>query len=169
MRPVNGAAADTAVRRGSDGVLYLQSRHTLGPYPRRISERLEHWAERAGDRAFLAQRDAASGWRTLTYAEALAAVRRIAAALLERRLSAERPLVILSGNSIEHALLALAAMHCGVPYAPLATAYSLQARDYATLRQIVGPLSPGLVFAAEGRDFERALAAVLPADAELAT
>jgi feruloyl-CoA synthase len=60
-------------------------------------------------------------------------------------------------------------MHCGVPYAPLATAYSLQARDYATLRQIVGRLSPGLVFAAEGRDFERALAAVLPAGAELVT
>jgi feruloyl-CoA synthase len=169
VRPVNVAAADTAVRRGSDGVLYLQSRHALGPYPRRITERLEHWAERAGDRAFLAQRDEASGWRTLTYAEALSAVRRIAAALLERRLSAERPVVILSGNSIEHALLALAAMHCGVPYAPLATAYSLQARDHATLRQIVGRLRPGLVFAAEGRDFERALAAVLPADAELVT
>jgi feruloyl-CoA synthase len=169
VRPVSVAAADTAVRRGSDGAFYLQSRHALGPYPRRVTERLEHWAARAGDRTFLAQRDAAGGWRTLTYAEALASVRRIAAALLERRLSAERPVVILSGNSIEHALLALAAMHCGVPYAPVAPAYSLQARDHATLRLIVGGLEPGLVFAAEGRDFERALAAVLPADAELVT
>ena len=169
VRPVNVAAADTAVRRASDGVYYLQSRHALGPYPGRITERLEHWAARAGDRAFLAQRDAAGGWRTLAYAEALAAVRRIAAALLERRLAAERPVVILSGNGIEHALLALAAMHCGVPYAPLATAYSLQARDHAALRRIVAELNPGLVFAAEGRDFERAIAAALPADAELVT
>ena len=169
VRPVNVAAADTAVRRASDGVCYLQSRHALEPYPRRLTERLEHWAARAGDRTFLAQRDDAGGWRTLTYAEALAAARRIGSALLERRLSAERPVVILSGNGIEHALIALAAMHCGVPYAPLATAYSLQSRDHATLRRIVDGLRPGLVFAAEGRGFERAIAAVLPPGAELVT
>ena len=169
VRPVNVAAADTAVRRASDGVCYLQSRHALEPYPRRLTERLEHWAARAGDRTFLAQRDDAGGWRTLTYAEALAAARRIGSALLERRLSAERPVVILSGNGIEHALVALAAMHCGVPYAPLATAYSLQSRDHATLRRIVDGLRPGLVFAAEGRGFERAIAAVLPPGAELVT
>jgi len=167
MRPVSVALADTAVRRGTNGTVYLQSRHTLGPYPSRITERLEHWADAAGDRVFLAQRAASGEWRTLTYADTLAAVRRVAQALLDRRLSAERPLVILSGNSIEHALLGLAAMHCGVPYAPLATAYSLQAHDYGTLRQIVARLEPGLVFAAEGQDYERALAAVLPPGAEL--
>jgi feruloyl-CoA synthase len=169
VRPVNVAQADTAVRREADGACYLQSRRPLGPYPRRITERLEHWAAHAGERVFLAQRDARGDWRRVTYAEALALVRRIAAALLERRLSAERPVVILSGNGIEHALLALAAMHCGVPYAPLATAYSLQARDHATLRRIVGAVRPGLVFAAEGREFERAIAAVRPAGAELVT
>ena len=167
LRPVSVARADTAVRRGEGGVVYLQSRHPLGPYPDRITERLERWAERAGDRVFLAERAASGEWRTLTYAETLDAVRRLAQALLDRRLSAERPLVILSGNGIEHALLALAAMHCGVPYAPLAPSYSLQSREYGTLGQIVERLTPGLVFAAEARDYERALAAVLPPGTEV--
>jgi feruloyl-CoA synthase len=166
-RPVSIASASTAWRRSEGGAYYLESRHALGPYPDRLTRRLEHWAEHAGERVFLAQRASSGEWRTLGYAEALATVRRLGQALLDRRLSAERPLVILSGNGIEHALLALAAMHVGVPYAPLATAYSLQAREYGALGQILGRLEPGLVFAAEGRDYERALAAVLPPGTEL--
>ncbi len=168
VRPVSVSAADTAVRRDPGGLVYLQSRHAFGGYPSRFTERLVHWADRAPDRAFLAERASSGGWRTLSYGEALAAVRRVAQALVERRLSSERPLVILSGNSIDHALLALAAMHAGVLYAPLAPAYSLQAREYGTLRQILGRLQPGLVFAAEGASFERALGAVLPNGTELA-
>ena len=98
----------------------------------------------------------------LSYADAFERVGRIAQALLDRRLSRERPILILSGNGIDHALLALAAMHVGVPYAPIAPAYSLQAKDYGTLRQIFERLEPGLVFAAEGAAFERALSQVLP-------
>jgi feruloyl-CoA synthase len=116
---------------------------------------------------FLAQRDLTGGWRTLTYADALNSVGRISQSLLNRRLSPERPILILSGNGIDHALLALAAMHVGVPYAPIAPAYSLQARDYATLQQIFQRLRPGLVFAAEGAAFERALSQVLPSGVEL--
>jgi feruloyl-CoA synthase len=167
-RAVSVAAPSTAWRPGADGSYHLASRHPLGPYPDRITRRLEHWAEHAGDRVFLAQRAGSGAWRTLGYAAALDAVRRLGQALLDRRLSAERPLVILSGNGIDHALLALAAMHVGVPYAPLATAYSLQAREYQALGQIMGRLEPGLVFAAEGREYERALAAVLPSGTELA-
>ena len=167
-RPVNVARADTAVRRGPGGVCYLRSRHELGPYPERLTERLAHWADHAPSRVFLAQRDDAGEWRTLTYSEALAAVRRLGQALLDRRLSPDRPLLILSGNGIEHALLALAAMHVGVPYAPLATAYSLQAREYDVLREIFARLEPGLVFAAEGAAYERALGAVMPPGVELA-
>ena len=107
------------------------------------------------------------GWRTLTYAETLGAVRGVAQALLDRNLGAERPLVILSGNSIEHALLALAAMHAGVLYAPLAPAYSLQAREYGTLGRLLTHLEPGLVFADEGASFERALDAALPRGTEI--
>jgi feruloyl-CoA synthase len=167
MRPVSVALADTAVRRGSGGVVYLQSRQPLGAYPVRLTERLEHWAAQAPARAFLAQRAPSGRWRTLTYADTLGSVRRVAQALLARRLSPDRPLAILSGNSIEHALLALGALYAGVPYAPLAPAYSLQTRDYGTLRQIVGRLDPALVFAAEGATYEAALRAVLPSGVEL--
>src|SRR4030095_14143685 len=111
--------------------------------------------------------DLAGAWQTLTYADAFAKVGQISQALLDRRLSPERPILILSGNGIDHALLALAAMHVGVPYAPIAPAYSLQATDYGTLLQIFERLRPGLVFAAEGAAFERALSQVLPSGVEL--
>ncbi len=91
----------------------------------------------------------------------------MAQALLDRGLSAERPLLILSGNGIDHALLGLAAMHVGVPYAPVATAYSLQSRDHSLLRQVVERVEPALVFAAEGAPYEPALRAALPRRAEL--
>jgi feruloyl-CoA synthase len=167
LRAVRVASADTAVRCGADGSVYLRSRHPLASYPARLTERLEHWADVAPERVFLAQRAASGQWRSLTYADTLGAVRRVAQALLDRGLSAERPLLILSGNGIEHALLALAAMYSGVLYAPLAPAYSLQTRDYATLVDIVGRISPALVFAAEGAAYEAAIRAALPAGVEL--
>ncbi|HET9567898.1 MAG TPA: feruloyl-CoA synthase [Vicinamibacterales bacterium] len=167
IRSVNITPIETTIRHGSDGVVYLSSPQALGPYPDRITDRLEHWAREAPGRVFLAQRDLTGGWRTLTYADAFDGVGRISQSLLNRKLSPERPILILSGNGIDHALLALAAMHVGVPYAPIAPAYSLQARDYGTLQQIFQRLKPGLVFAAEGAAFERALAQVLPAGVEL--
>jgi feruloyl-CoA synthase len=166
-RPVHIAPMDTAVRFGADGTVYMRSRHELGPYPDQITDCLETWAVRAPDRAFLAQRDVNGEWRQVTYAETLDRVRRIAQALLQRGLSSERALVILSGNSIEHALLALAAMYSGVIYTPIAPAYSLQAREYGTLGQIFERVRPGLVFAAEGIAYERALGSVLPSGVEL--
>jgi len=167
IRSVNIKPIETTVRHGSNGVVYLSSPESLGAYPVRITDRLEHWAREAPGRVFLAQRDLSGGWRTLTYADTLDRVRRVSQALLNRRLSLEHPILILSGNGIDHAILALAAMHVGVPYAPIAPAYSLQAKDYATLQQIFERLKPGLVFAAEGAAFERALAQVLPSGVEL--
>ena len=161
------AQADTAVRRGPDGAVYLQSRQRLGPYPERLTERLAYWADRAPERTFLAQRAPGGAWRSLSYAATMSAVRRVSQALLARRLSPEKPLLILSGNGIEHALLSLAAVHTGVLYAPVAPAYSLQARDYDTLGQIVARIAPGLVFAADGAAYEAALRAVLPSGTEL--
>jgi feruloyl-CoA synthase len=167
IRSVNITPIETTIRHGSDGVVYVSSPQALGPYPDRITDRLEHWAREAPGRIFLAQRDLTGGWRKLTYADAFDSVGRIAQSLLNRKLSPERPILILSGNGIDHALLALAAMHVGVPYAPIAPAYSLQARDYGTLQQIFQRLKPGLVYAAEGAAFERALSHVLPAGVEL--
>ena len=94
-------------------------------------------------------------------------VRRIAQALLDRKLSPDRPIVILSGNGIDHALLALAAMYVGVPYAPIAPAYSLQAREYSSLQRIFERVEPALVFTENGAAYERALRAVLTDRVEL--
>ena len=110
---------------------------------------------------------AGAGWRRLRYGEALAAVRRIGQALLDRGLSAQRPVAILSDNSVDHALLALGAMHVGVPVAPVSPAYSLVSRDHAKLRHILAQLQPGLVFAADGARFAPALHAVGLGGAEL--
>ena len=84
-------------------------------------------------------------------------VRRIATALLRRELSPERPIVILSGNDIEHALLGLAAMYVGIPYAPISPPYSLISSDFGKLKHILDLLTPGLVFAADGEAFARAI------------
>jgi feruloyl-CoA synthase len=160
MSDLSVLPAETIVEHRPDGTVYARSPFNLGAYPRRITERLEHWAAVTPDRVFLARRDRTGGWLPLTYRDTLTRVRVLSQALLNRQLAADRPLVILSGNSIEHALLALAAMYCGVPYAPLAPGYSLRAREYTTLRSLWSSLRPGLVFAAEGALFERALTAV---------
>ena len=132
--------------RRSDGTIYLRATETLPAYPDKLTARLEHWAGRAPDRILFAQRDAAGGWRNVTYAQALSWVRSVGEALLRRGLSAERPIVILSGNDIEHALFGLAANYIGVPYAPISPAYSLVSNDIAKLRHIFSLLTPGLVF-----------------------
>src|SRR5207247_901474 len=93
----------------------------------------------------------------LTYGEARKRARRVAAALLERRLSTERPLAVLSGNDIEHALLELAAMYSGVPYAPVSPAYSLVSTDFAQLRRVIELITPGLIFVSQRNQFQRAI------------
>jgi feruloyl-CoA synthase len=177
VRPVSIADNAVEVRHDTDGTIYIRATRPIEPYPVRITDRLEHWASVAPDRVFLAQRptptngqapDDVNGWRTMTFGEALVQVRRLAQGLLDRKLSRDRTLVILSGNSIEHGLLALAAMYVGVPYAPIAPAYSLQATEFGTLRQVFERMKPGLVFAAEGARFERALRDALPDGVELA-
>ncbi|HUD88985.1 MAG TPA: feruloyl-CoA synthase [Xanthobacteraceae bacterium] len=167
LRPVKLGPADVVVERRGDGAILLRSPHPLPPFPTKLTERLVHWANAAPARVFLAQRDAAGAWRTLSYAQTLAAVRAIAAALLERELSPERPIAILSGNDIEHALLGLAAMHVGIPYAPISVPYSLLSRDFGKLKTIIDVLAPGLVFAANGTAFARAIAAAVPAGIEV--
>jgi feruloyl-CoA synthase len=155
------------IERRDDGTILLCSPRALGPYPRCITECLVHWARVAPQRRFIAQRDEAGAWRALTYAQALARVHAIAQALLERELSAERPLAILSDNDIEHALLALAAMHVGIPYVPVSSAYSLVSTDHAKLRHVMNLVTPGLVFAAEREKFARAIRAAVPEGTEV--
>jgi feruloyl-CoA synthase len=158
-RAIRLAGAAVVAERRS-GNVYLRSPHPLPAYPRSMTERLDHWAARTPQQVWLAQRGADSGWRQLTYAEARRRARRVAAGLLERGLSAERPLAVLSGNDIEHALLELGAMYAGVPYAPVSPAYSLVSSDFAQLRRVVELITPGLIYVSNKNQFQRAIDAV---------
>jgi len=148
------------VERRGDGSVILRSPEPLGPCARCITERLVHWATVTPDARFLAQRDAAGAWRVVSYREAYVKVLGLAQGLLDRGLSKDRPLAILSGNGIEHALLALAAMHVGIPYAPVSVAFSLLSKDHAKLRHVIGLVEPAMVFVDSSATYERALDAV---------
>ncbi len=167
FRRVRIGPTDVNVRRESNGCIYVQSKQQLGSYPARMTERLDHWAAVAPDRTLLAERAPDGSWRRLTFADARNLGRRIGQAFVERRLSAERPVAVLSGNDIEHALIAFGAMYAGVPYAPVSPAYSLVSSDFGKLRHIFRLLTPGFVFAASGSQFERAISSVVPENTEL--
>jgi feruloyl-CoA synthase len=167
FRQVRLGPRDYLIDRRPDGTIYMRSPHPLGTYPTKLTERLEHWADKAPDRVFLARRDDRGQWRKITYAQARTAARSLAQALLSRDLSPERPLAILSGNDIEHGLLSLGAMYAGVPYVPISPAYSLISQDYGKLRHVFELLTPGLVFAADGKAFARAIESVAPAAMEV--
>lgn len=149
-RPVRLADYRLIQDSGENGTHYLRNAIELGPYPRCLTERLIEWARRAPERLFLVDRDEDGRWRGITYREALIMARRLGQALLDRGLSAQRPLAILSGNDIEHGLLALAAQHVGVPYAPLAPAYLQGAADFAKLRHALSLLTPGMIYINDG-------------------
>src|SRR5260221_5828651 len=136
IRQIRLGPRETRATTLADGSMLLRSPQPLGPYPRQLTELLERWAQVAPDRLFLAQRDERGDWRRVTYGVALDQIRRLGATLLARSLSSDRPIAILSGNDIEHALLALAALYVGIPYAPVSPAYSLISSDYGKLRYV---------------------------------
>jgi feruloyl-CoA synthase len=150
------------VSKRADGAMILRSPHALQAYPTRLTERLAHWARTTPAQTWIAQRTDKGEWRRLTYAEGFECVRALGQALLERGLSVEHPLAILSENDIEHALLAAAALHVGIPFAAISPAYSLVANDFARLRHIIELLTPGLVLAADGARFAAAIRAAIP-------
>jgi len=167
VRSIPLGAADVQIERRANGSVLLRSPHALGAYPGKITERLVHWAREAPDRAFIAQREAGGAWRTLSYVEAFAQACAIGQALLDRGLSAERPVAILSDNDIEHALLALACMHVGIAYVPVSPAYSLISTDFGKLRQAFRLLTPGLVFAVNTERFAQAIEAAVSPETEV--
>jgi feruloyl-CoA synthase len=167
IREIRLAPTDVVMERKPDGTIYVRLRLKLGQYPRRMTDRLDYWAEHEPDRTFIAQRTKEGSWRRLTYAQSAAGGRRIGQALVQRGLSSERPVAILSGNDLEHALLGLGAMYAGVPYSPISTAYSLVSKDFGKLKHIFKALTPGLVFAASGDQYADAIETVMPKDAEL--
>jgi feruloyl-CoA synthase len=171
-RQLKSGIKRVVLRDGKEGVQYLRADQPLAPYARRLTDRLVHWAQTEPDRTFMARRvknaDGSTGdWRHITYAQALASARRIGQALLDRGLSAERPVVILSENGLEHALLALGCIYAGVPYSPASPAYSIVSQDYEKLRHVLQTLTPGLVFAADAKRYARAIQAAVPAGVEV--
>ncbi|PQO99860.1 feruloyl-CoA synthase [Massilia phosphatilytica] len=156
------------IRAWRDGaVWHVDAATPLGPVPRRWTDPLVDGAAAHPERTLVARRGPDGGWIRIGYADMLRRARHIGQALLDRGLSAERPLAILSGNDLEHYQLALGAAYAGIPYAPISPAYSLVATDYGKLGDLIGQLTPGAVYVADGARFAPALDAVLPPDAEL--
>ncbi|MBA4349688.1 MAG: feruloyl-CoA synthase [Rhodobacter sp.] len=165
------AAGDGAVPLSSeqraDGSILIRQMAGLQGWPRCITERFMHWAQVDPDRLWMAERGADGGWVRVTYGQGAKAIRAIGAALLEQGLSVERPLLILSGNSLSHALMALGAQHVGIPSAALSPAYALSGEDRGKLSQVVAQLTPGMVFADHAARFLPAIDAVMAADVVL--
>ncbi|SED37722.1 feruloyl-CoA synthase [Bradyrhizobium erythrophlei] len=168
LRPISFGNPDVTVERRDDGTIYLRPKLKLADFPARLTDRLHHWANAEPNRVFMAERAAGGGWRQITYAQLLEATRRIASALIARGLSAERPIMILSGNSIDHALIALGALYAGIPFCPVSPAYSLVSRDYGKLSFVIKLLTPGLVFVDDADKFTDALRANVGPGVEIA-
>jgi feruloyl-CoA synthase len=168
LRPISFGDPAVSIDRRDDGTIYLRPKMALGEYPRRLTDRLHHWANAEPNRIFMAERDAGGLWRQITYAQLLASSRHIGSALFARGLSAERPIVILSGNSIDHALVAFGALYAGIPFCPVSPAYSLISKDYGKLGFVMKLLTPGLVFTDDAVKFADALSANVPDETEIA-
>src|SRR5258708_8213291 len=167
LRPISFGDPAVSIGRRDDGAIYLRLKMTLGEYPRRLTDRLHHWAKAEPNRIFMAERDTGGMWRQVSYAQLLASSRHIASSLLARGLSAGKPIVILSGNSIDHARLAFGALYAGVPFCPVSPAYSLISKDYGKLGFVMKLLTPGLVFADDAAKFADALCANVPDEIEI--
>jgi feruloyl-CoA synthase len=167
LRPISFGNPEVAVERRDDGTIYLRPKAKLGDYPVRITDRLHHWANAEPNRVFMAERAAGGGWRQITYAQLLETTRHLASALIARGLSADRPIVILSGNSVDHALIAFGAFYAGIPFCPVSPAYSLVSRDYGKLNFLIKLLTPGLVFVDDADKFSDALLVNVPLGTEI--
>jgi len=162
-----GGAISAALEVRGDGAKVLRSTEPLGAYPERITDRLEQWAREVPDRTFVAKRLNGGDWRRISYAEMLARAQAVGQALVNRGLSPERPVVILSDNDLEHLTLVMGALWVGVPHATISSAYSVVAQDYGKLRHIIDTLKPGLIFASHGSPYARAINACVGDDVEV--
>jgi feruloyl-CoA synthase len=164
FRKIEWLKRDIAVERRGDGVIVLKSRIPLKPYEKHIPASLSKWARERADRTWLAQRAGSDRqWRKLSYAEAKRTADALTQGLLDLKLKPESPVAILSGNSIEHALMTMAAMQARLPAAPVSPAYSLMSHDHAKLKYLFDLIKPAVVMVQDGPAFEKALKA-LPLD-----
>ena len=171
FRPLKFGVTRVTLRDGVPGTHYLTAEQPLQPFAERMTDRLQHWAKTKPDQSFMARRvKQANGtlgdWKHITHAQAWATARHIAQGLINRGLNAERPVVILSENSLEHALLALGCMLAGVPFVPTSPPYSLISVDYDKLKHVLKSVTPGMVFASDAR-YAKAIAATVQSDMEV--
>ncbi len=161
-----GGCVSATVELRADGAHILRSTEALEAHAERLSDRLVHWAKKAPDRTFAAKRGPDGEWRCISYAQMLERARRVGQALVQRGLSVDRPVVILSDNDLEHLTMAFGAMWAGIPYAPVSPAYSLLSSDHAKLKHILATVTPGLVFASSAA-YANAIASAVPVDVEV--
>ena len=171
FRPLRFGVTRVTLKDGVPGTHYLKADQDLQAFPERLTDRLQHWAHTKPTQTLFARRvklaDGSLGdWRHVTYAEAWNKARNIAQGLINRGLNAERPVVILSENSLEHAMLALGCMVAGVPFVPTSPPYSLISQDYDKLKHVLRTVTPGLVFASDAR-YAKAIAATVSSDMEI--
>ena len=160
------------VQTRENGVQYAQADEPLQTYPHRMTDKLLHWARVAPERSLMARRkrlpDGTTGdWEHLTYAQAVTAARRIGQALLHKGLSVDRPVVILSENSLEHCMMALACMMVGIAYCPVSPAYATVSKDFDKLKHILRTLTPGLVMAADAQRYGTAIESCVTDDVDV--
>ena len=164
-----GGCLSAHVEQRPDGAIVLRSTEALAPYAECLTARLVFWAQHAPERAFVARRDPSvpggGDWQRISYAQMLQRARAVGQALVDRGLSVDRPVAVLSDNDLEHITLAMGAMWAGVPYVPISPAYSLLSQDFGKLRHILGVTTPGLVFASSPA-YAKAIAAIVSADIE---
>lgn len=155
------ASPEVEVENLGDGGVILRSPQPIGEYPDSQNAWLVAWAEETPDAIFVADRTGPNGeWRRVSYKDFLAQVKSIGQALLNRNLSVDRLVAILSDNAVDNALLLFGAMHVGIPVVPISPAYSLMSQDFGKLKYIIGMVSPGLVYVADGEKFGNALKAI---------
>jgi feruloyl-CoA synthase len=175
-RPLAFGVTEGALRAAPNvelnGIRYFQAKQVLEPYATRITDRFLHWVKQDPDKILFAQRELlANGlrgeWQKITYRQALEYARSIGQALIDRGLNEDKPVVILSDNDLEHAMLALACIYVGIPHCSVSPPYSLVSNDFGKLKHIVELLSPGLVFVSSKLQFGKALAAAIPNTTEV--
>ena len=172
FRPLKFGVTRVNMREGTSGVRYMLADQPLEDFATRMTDRLVHWATTKPDATMLAKRikhaDGSLGdWRHISYAQAWQSARAIAQALIDRGLNAERPVVIMSENDLEHALLSLGCLVAGLPFCAASPAYSTISQDFEKLRHILTTLTPGLVFAADAKRYGKAIEAAVGKDIEV--
>ncbi len=158
-----------AVREDRNGCVYLRAENSLQAYPERMTDRLVQWASERPNQTWIARRGSDGQWVHITYQQAWAQAQAIGQFLLDQGLSTERPLAILSENSLDHALLMIGAMTVGIPFCSVSTAYSLMSQDYSKLRHVIDTITPGLVYANDWAKYGKAIEATVPASTPVAT